>query len=86
MTTCTANYLYSEDELKPWVEKMNEIREKVKALHVYFNYHYAGKAVYNALKFKEMVGETLSSDEKHMLERLKDYFAGKPVPGQRKLG
>lgn len=79
------DYLYSEDELKPWVEKVNEIREKVKVLHVYFNNHYAGKAVYNALKFKEMAGESLSSDEKHMLERLKDYFAGKPVPGQRTL-
>lgn len=80
------NYLYSEDELKPWVEKVNEIKENVKVLHVYFNNHYGGKAVYNALKFREMAGEKLSSDEKHMLKRMSDYFAAekaKPKSGRQ---
>jgi hypothetical protein len=46
---------------------------------------YWGKAVYNALKFREMADEALSSDEKHRLERMKDWFEGKPVPGQKSL-
>ena len=76
---------HREDELEPWVDKVNEIRENVKVLRVYFNNHYGGKAVYNALKFREMAGESLSSDEKHVLARMNDYFEGKPVPGQKTL-
>jgi uncharacterized protein YecE (DUF72 family) len=79
------NYLYSEEELKPWVDKVNEIKNEVKVLHVYFNNHYGGKAVYNALKFREMAGEKLSSDEKRMLARMNDFFEGKPVSGQKTL-
>ncbi len=47
---------YSEQELKPWVEKVNEIREQTKILRIYFNNHYGGKAVINSMQFKEMIG------------------------------
>ena len=57
------NYLYSKEELKPWVKKVNEIEEQVKTTRVYFNNHYGGKAVANALQFKEMISEvTLHED------------------------
>ena len=46
------NYLYSKEELKPWVEKYQDKKNKV-----YFNNHYGGKAVVNALQFKETIGE-----------------------------
>ena len=54
------NYLYSEQELKPWVEKVDQIRKQTKILRVYFNNHYGGKAVVNALQFKAMTGHSLS--------------------------
>ena len=46
------NYLYSEQELKPWVDKVIQIREQTKILRIYFNNHYGGKAVVNAMQFK----------------------------------
>ncbi len=60
------NYLYSEQELKPWVEKVEQIREQTKILRIYFNNHYGGKAVINAIQFKEMIGMSLSKEEEYL--------------------
>jgi uncharacterized protein YecE (DUF72 family) len=62
------NYLYSEQELKPWVEKVKQMREQTKVLRIYFNNHYGGKAVVNAMQFKEMNGISLSPEERKVLE------------------
>ena len=48
------NYLCSRQELQPCIEKVNQIKNQTKVLRVYFNNHYGGKAVVNALQFKEM--------------------------------
>jgi uncharacterized protein YecE (DUF72 family) len=37
------NYLHSEQELKPWVEKVDQIKRQTKIVRVYFNNHYGGK-------------------------------------------
>jgi uncharacterized protein YecE (DUF72 family) len=71
------NYLYSEQELKPWVEKVNQIREQTKILRIYFNNHYGGKAVVNAIQFKEMNGISLSAVEKRVMENTKAHMIGK---------
>src|SRR5215471_2471506 len=70
------NYLYSEQELKPWVEEVNERREQTKILRIYFNNHYGGKAVINAMEFKEMIGVSLSADEKRVMKNAKGYILG----------
>ncbi len=72
------NYLYSKEELKPWVGKVRKIVKAAQArcLRVYFNNHYAGKAVFNALQFKEMIGE-LSYSERKALEHAEQYLQGK---------
>jgi uncharacterized protein YecE (DUF72 family) len=44
------NYLYSEQELKPAIEEVNQIREKTKILRIYFNNHYGGNALLNAMR------------------------------------
>jgi uncharacterized protein YecE (DUF72 family) len=69
------NYLYSEQELKPWIEKVDQLREETKILRIYFNNHYGGKAVINAMQFKDMNGMSLSIDERRVLERAKTYIA-----------
>ena len=66
------NYLYSEQELKPWVEKVHQIREQTKILRIYFNNHYGGKAVVNAMQFKEMFGMS-ATEERRVLERAQTY-------------
>jgi uncharacterized protein YecE (DUF72 family) len=68
------NYLYSKDELEPWVEKIDKIKEQTKTLRVYFNNHYGGKAVINALQFKEMTGTKLSEKEVLLIENAKSYL------------
>ena len=73
------NYLYSKEELKPWVEKVSQIKQQTKVLRVYFNNHYGGKAVVNALQFKEMIGTSLSAKEKNVLEQAKSYLSNKQI-------
>lgn len=72
------NYLYSQKELNPWVEKIGKIKQKTDTIFVYFNNHYGGKAIVNALQFKEMIHEKpLPENEKKGLERAKKYLSNK---------
>ena len=71
------NYLYSKEELGPWVEKVSQIKQQTKVLRIYFNNHYGGKAVVNALEFKEMIGMSLSEKGKKVLEEAKHYLSNK---------
>ena len=72
------NYLYSQKELNPWVEKIRKIKEKTDTIFVYFNNHYGGKAILNALQFKEMISEKpLPENEKKVLEKAKKYLSNK---------
>ena len=64
------NYLYSKDELRPWVPKVKKIQAETQVLRGYFNNHYGAKAVVNALEFREMLGEALSSEHQDVLEQL----------------
>jgi uncharacterized protein YecE (DUF72 family) len=69
------NYLYSKEELKPWIEKVSQIKEQTKVLRIYFNNHYGGKAVVNALEFKEMIGTSISENERKVLEEVQSYLS-----------
>jgi uncharacterized protein YecE (DUF72 family) len=44
------NYLYSLDELDPWVARIRSISEHTRNTFVVTNNHYQGKAVVNALQ------------------------------------
>ncbi|MDQ3836738.1 MAG: DUF72 domain-containing protein [Thermoproteota archaeon] len=59
------NYLYSEEELRPWTEKVNKMAKdpEMKRLRIYFNNHYGGKAVVNAIQFKEMIQSKKPSEK-----------------------
>lgn len=72
------NYLYSQKELEPWVEKIGRINQKTDTIFVYFNNHYGGKALVNALQFKEMINhKPLPDNEKKVLEYAKKYLSNK---------
>jgi hypothetical protein len=50
---------------KSWslgLEKVNEMAKQVKKLRIYFNNHYAGAAIINAMQFEEMENQELSDD------------------------
>lgn len=51
------NYLYSLDELEPWIERIKEIAAKTKESYVITNNHFRGQAVVNALEIKSVLTE-----------------------------
>ena len=44
------NYLYSLEELKPWVKRIEKLEDSANDIFVIANNHYQGKAVVNALQ------------------------------------
>ena len=54
------DYLYSEEELDPWMEKISEVSENASETYVITNNHFRGQAVVNALQIRARIGETES--------------------------
>lgn len=52
------NYLYSAAELKPWAERVENVREKSNKTFVITNNHYLGKGVVNALELISLLKGT----------------------------
>jgi uncharacterized protein YecE (DUF72 family) len=69
------NYLYSKEELKPWVDKVAKLKEQTKILRIYFNNHYGGKAVVNALQSKEMNSMAMSQEGRRALQHAQSYLS-----------
>ncbi|MCA1573690.1 MAG: DUF72 domain-containing protein [Acidobacteria bacterium] len=51
------NYLYSADELEPWIVRVKEVAKQSKETYVITNNHFLGKAVVNALEIKSTLEE-----------------------------
>ena len=68
------NYLYSNDELKPWADRVKQISLETPVVRGYFNNHYGARAVVNAIEFKEMLGNQLSEKEKVIKETARNLF------------
>jgi uncharacterized protein YecE (DUF72 family) len=51
------NYLYSLDELEPWITRIKEIAAKTKESYVITNNHFRGQAVVNALEIRSTLME-----------------------------
>ena len=68
------NYLYSKEELKPWIEKVQQISTETAVVRGYFNNHYGARAVINAIEFKEMLATALSKKEKAVVENARNFF------------
>lgn len=79
------NYLYSEQELAPWVERIDHVAEHTKTTFVVTNNHFEGKGVVNALQLIHMltnakvkVPETLRH-RYPLLEEIADAPAAEPT-------
>lgn len=69
------DYRYKEEELTPWIERVSSI-SKAKKVYGYFNNHFHGFAVENALWLLEKTG--LASDsQKKTLTQVSDYIENK---------
>ena len=52
------DYLYSEEELRPWSERALRLAERAEEVFVIANNHYRGKGPANALMLKAMASQT----------------------------
>jgi uncharacterized protein YecE (DUF72 family) len=58
------DYLYSPEELKPWIENIRAVADRAKEVYVITNNHFQGKGVANALEIKsELTGEKVAVPE-----------------------
>lgn len=80
------DYLYTEDELKEWVPKIQEVQESVNEVYGYFNNHYHGYAPENCLDILDMLG-IVTPSQKQTRERIKQYRKRptKPPPTPKTL-
>jgi uncharacterized protein YecE (DUF72 family) len=51
------NYLYSIDELDPWLTRIKEVAKQTRATYVVTNNHFRGQAVVNAVEIKAAIEE-----------------------------
>jgi uncharacterized protein YecE (DUF72 family) len=58
------DYTYSEEELRPWIGKLEEMEKKVPVVYAYFNNHYRAGAPTNLLQLLEMRGELTNAQKK----------------------
>jgi uncharacterized protein YecE (DUF72 family) len=49
------NYLYSMEELQPWVERIRNLAQRTQVTFVITNNHYQGKAIANALQLISLI-------------------------------
>ena len=65
-----SNYSYSQKELVTLAEKIKKVKDMTDNTFVYFSNSYGGKAIANALQFKEMISNApLIENEKIVLDR-----------------
>src|SRR3569832_114694 len=51
------NYLYSIDELEPWLVRIKEVAKQTRETYVVTNNHFRGQAIVNAVEIKAAVKE-----------------------------
>ena len=51
------NYLYSVDELDPWLARIKQVAKKTRETYVITNNHFRGQAVVNAVEIKALLKE-----------------------------
>jgi len=64
------NYLYSMEELQPWVERIRNLAQRTQVTFVITNNHYQGKAIANALQLISLI----RNQPAHVPEILKGHY------------
>jgi uncharacterized protein YecE (DUF72 family) len=83
------NYLYTVDELDPWIARIKRIAEQTRETYVITNNHFRGKAVVNAVEIKAAIEERRVPAPAPLFveyERLKESATvGEPPQGESQL-
>ena len=67
------NYLYSIDEMDPWLIRIKEVSKQTRETYVITNNHFRGQAVVNAIEIKAALEELLSGDEDGLAATFEDH-------------
>ncbi len=67
------DYKYEMRELQEWVPRIKEVESSVNTTYGYFNNHFHGYAVENALEILQMLGK-LTAAQEEALERAKNHL------------
>ena len=70
------NYHYDDKQLEAWKPKIEELQSSTKTVYGYFNNHFHGYAVENALKVLQMLGK-LTQEQEEALARAEAHLTGK---------
>lgn len=62
------DYLYSETELDPWIDKISEISDNASETYVITNNHFRGQAVVNALQIRSRIERRKVSAPESLVE------------------
>ncbi|MBI4559380.1 MAG: DUF72 domain-containing protein [Candidatus Hydrogenedentes bacterium] len=63
------DYLYTPEELKAWIEKIERIRALADEVYVITNNHYRGQAVVNAFELRDALGQPAAVVPDSLVER-----------------
>ncbi len=78
------NYRYTERELREWIPKINKLMNNTEIIYGYFNNHFHGYAVENALEIMDMFG-LLDEEGKKELKRIRERIS-KPYIRRKLVG
>lgn len=70
------DYLYSADELKPWVKRTREVAKATRETYVITNNHARGQAVVNALMIEAMLTRRKVAAPEGLLDEFEEELAG----------
>jgi uncharacterized protein YecE (DUF72 family) len=76
------NYLYSPEELNPWVERIRKVQKQTNEIYVITNNHYLGKAVVNALQLISILKASkvkVPENLRHHYPQLEDIASEMPA-------
>ncbi len=74
------NYLYKPEELKGWVEKIENVSKKAEKTFAVTNNHYKGQAAVNALEIKNMLSGKKVKAPQPLVEAYPDALRGIAEP------
>lgn len=75
------NYLYEQEELEPWVQRIRSVARSTEATFVITNNHFDGKAIVNGLQLIHMLTKTPVAIPPTLIERYPELERISSVPG-----
>lgn len=67
------DYHYSDEELRNWLPRIEEVEQQAKTVYGYFNNHFHGYAVENCLKVLQMLGR-ITPEQEEALSRAQTHL------------